>query len=541
MKITQLLGLPDTLTRPNAYDVLGLPHGESNEVAIRDAVARAQSRLRQLRPQAPADVWEKGAKAVEQARVLLNDPKRKADYDMKLGFATSGKPSGYVMDDAFAKWLPRGDAAAPFDIMAYSQRVTEDGSRFAPQPATTLWDESSEDEDGEPEYEHHSAPTYSSNPGFVNEPAAAVPRVSRPSAVRRRKGPGLLPALVGLFALGMLGGIGYCIHLLVNKPGTQVAQGNGPQANGGPRATPGSGKRDRVMGDLAGPADDDAPATPSNFQMGVGVPDPQLPPLPSQNSQASSDQPEMQPSMNPSMQPNPEMQPNPNAPDGVPIPANIPNPTPEPTPSPTPEPAPSPTPSPTPEPAPPAAPTPEQMAEGVKVIEGLRREIISKRWHLPEAEIEKAKAVLVAEEHKLEAEGLERIVLFARQYDSFVREGAKGMEPTQSVEIAPGLPMVMVEVTDTQMVVRAQGKNRTYDLDDLPQLVADALAKLKADKSHPTTIAYRAAYMALSKRTSPEQREEVKGLWNSVAADPASEGEVDVKGLNEILDRLFAR
>lgn len=527
MKITDLLGLPESMSRPNAYDILGLKHGESDVTKIRDAVARVQGRLRSLRGKAPTEVWDKGARAVEQARILLTDPARKSEYDTKIGVASVQPSAGYVMDEAFAKWLPTGDASAPFDFMGYSQRVQPDQSRFAPQPATTLWDEPAADEEShdQPEPQH-----------YAGEAASALPRPVRSTVVRRRR-MSFLPMVITLMAMGMLGGIGYAVYLLVNRPGEQMALANGQaatvDANGKPVKPPPK-KSDPIMGDLAGPADE--PAKPLNVEMGSGVG-----PSGMNEGLAPQANPNMNSGMNPNMA-NPDM-------------SMQPNPTPEtPTPTPTPEPssppptappptAPIPTPAPAvPEPTPPSppTPTPEQIAAGTKVIDTLRREILARRWHLPEATLEAAKGAVMLDEHKKEVDGLERIVLFAREYDQFVREGGKALSPTESVEIAPGLPMVMVEINDTQMVVRAQGKNRPYELDNLPQSIADALARLKSDKSHPTTIAYRAAYMAISRRSTPEQRGEAIKLWADVAADPASVDEVNVADLAEILERLFS-
>jgi len=93
-----------------------------------------------------------------------------------------------------------------------------------------------------------------------------------------------------------------------------------------------------------------------------------------------------------------------------------------------------------------------------------------------------------------------RLDQLGQLYEIFVqslREAKSKLRASESIPLGSS-SLSVVEVTETELIVRVAGKNERYSLDRLPLGIAMALAKLSLSESEPIDVAARAVYCSLS-------------------------------------------
>ncbi len=178
----------------------------------------------------------------------------------------------------FNSLLPAGDAADAFNIVEYNawhdsqlepwqedltEVATTNDDEFFNNVATSVARPAYYDEDDSPS-SHSAVPDLSHS---------TVLAPSRPSSRSRKRGLPILPIFVGLCAISMLGGIGFCIHLLVNKPARQVASADPIMGDIGAGKATEKNKPERpatfdpIMGSMVGTANQEPPPAKDNTQL----------------------------------------------------------------------------------------------------------------------------------------------------------------------------------------------------------------------------------------------------------------------------------
>ena len=90
-----LLGLPEEIAHPDYYQLLGIRAGENGEAAIEEAFKKQMNSLQHLHSPKHKEFIEFLKGEVRKARKVLDDPKRRKEYDGEmskdaiLGYAVS--------------------------------------------------------------------------------------------------------------------------------------------------------------------------------------------------------------------------------------------------------------------------------------------------------------------------------------------------------------------------------------------------------------------------------------------------------------------
>ena len=279
---------------------------------------------------------------------------------------------------------------------------------------------------------------------------------------------------VGGMVLAALGLLGFASFRFVSNR-QQVAQQNrnkpadrptdNPQGNAIPGADPSNAKPpDLNIGattkgrNRRGPNESPLPELPT---VGFSTPDASLP-----------------------MTDNPAMAKPPDAPSN-------PEPAPEPAPETPPEPSPVPTAVPSPEPAM-ANETPEWKAGMAKAKEALVSRDPSKFEPLIAAMLDKATTKLGKDQTARLDQAGQLLKIYAESFEE-AKIKAKG---ASSLKVG-ATEVSIVESTPEKLIIRAQGKNQTYEWDKLPFGIAAAICDLGLSESAPVDIAARAIFFSI--------------------------------------------
>lgn len=175
----QWLDLPPKSVRPNFYELLSLPVGESDAEKIAQAADRALAKVRGVRPGDQAKAWAGLIDELNNAKRLLLDPVRRAEYDAALKRSASLKSSSARPQPAASARPAQQSSAAPkADDPRYPPGVARKSERpkesAQPKPKTA------------PAAVQPAVPAPLDNalpPGAaVAQPAAAVPQPAAASA-----------------------------------------------------------------------------------------------------------------------------------------------------------------------------------------------------------------------------------------------------------------------------------------------------------------------------------------------------------------------
>ena len=164
---------------------------------------------------------------------------------------------------------------------------------------------------------------------------------------------------------------------------------------------------------------------------------------------------------------------------------------PEPAPETPPEPSPVPSPVPTPEPAM-ANETPEWKAGMAKAKEALVSRDPSKFEPLIAAMLDKATTKLGKDQTARLDQAGQLLKIYAESFEE-AKLKAKG---ASSLKVGAA-EVSIVESTPEKLIIRAQGKNQTYEWDKLPFGIAAAICDLGLSESAPVDIAARAIFFSI--------------------------------------------
>ncbi len=115
------------------------------------------------------------------------------------------------------------------------------------------------------------------------------------------------------------------------------------------------------------------------------------------------------------------------------------------------------------------------LKKGDQALAAARNALRKDGMAVPDAFLEKVAGDCANDEQKAEAERLGLIVKFAREYHQFILQGSQKWKASEAIEIAEGAPIVKVESDARNLTIRASGKNRTFALNAVPIVIADAI------------------------------------------------------------------
>lgn len=519
--IHDLLPIEPGNSSPNAYEVFGLTLGEPDMGIVSASVADTIHRLRSIKSTTDPQVWKLAAKVVQAARAKLADPKQKAELDAQFGIvpmpsrttSSSSSPSPVVGPsptpvkfDPLAGMLPPTNPLAPVQppvtapvvpaaapvlpapvLPAAAAPVLPAPVQPAPNPATPI-----------PPAPQSAAPpivTPIVTPIPTSRPDVPLILENQPPRTRRRRSR-YSSMILSVFTLGMLVTIGFLVYFLLIGPGTlAITNQNGsltiktglspataPAVVARPIETqPRQSQRrfDPVMGSLAG---DTPPPSTS---------------LPSVAPEASAASKPIKPPMRkpmPSAVPAPDSMP---APDTMPAPDSMS--APDRTPATKAMPATETSSAPVPMPTPADTPPPEVLADvdADAAIAKVSRAITSSDWDTMRGVAEEVAAMPMSAAKSELAEGLFQLADLATFYRGGIVRGVETLTSGNDFEVTPDLRVVIVETGPDRLVVRANARNKTFTIDQIPFVMAKKLVTFSIDDG-PTRDAAMAAFEAVS-------------------------------------------
>ena len=536
-KRSDLLPIRDEDSSPSPYRVFGLKEGEADLQVIRKKVQQTIVKIKAVRRDVAPELWKEVAALVQNSRVTLADPSKKAALDAQQvqpidpAKAKAVSPSS----DPLASLLPpvnpiavtpaavNPTAVNPIavtPVVSTPVNPQEPAPTLAPTPSRSipdgLFSGPAVNEEGSPiiRGENAAAQTAPQTASPTSSESIVVPKLvkSRPSeGSRSRKSTlrTLMSALVTISLLVLTGGITYFIFFgsgtlaISNKDGKFTISTKKPEERSSSVVSPPveltpknkPRQRDPVMGTRP------AVKPPLGVPTSSDQPSRSMPPTPDVSSTSPAESPK--PRDNPSMATPPR----------------------EPEPQPQPEPAAS-----MPEPS--DEVTPAMIAATEERLTALRQAIRDRKWR---ALTEMSEAMIdqpMSADQTPVAQGLYQLAELATYYRVGIERAMEGLNTGADFEVTDDVRVIIVERNKTSLTVRFNAKSRTYLIDDLPFPLAHRLATFEIPEG-PLREASKAVYQSLLPKTTTEHRSESVRLLRSLP-----EGSVDGVDPNKVIIAL---
>ena len=495
-KITDLLPIPEGTKRPHAYQIFGLQEGEQDRAIIERAVAATIAGLKAAKSSTDEQLWKKAAQLVQQARQTLADPKKKAQLDARFGVVAIAEEEPQAAAspaaDPLAAVLPAADPLAGVlpatDPLAGVLPPSDPLESVPPPPGAAPTSPTpvspAQPSPVAPVPQPTSAPT-APVPSMLSPqpetPAASPVVVREKKKTRRRRQTSASMVVFGLFIVGMFGLIGLLAYVLTSdgqvaitstdggiKISTQPNPGDAQPEVGDPAPVTQPRQRPREIDPVMGALGGDMPVPdgqPSGLVREMETPQPMDPQQPMDTQQpmdaaASQFQPEP-PAMT----------------------------------------------DPDPKPDPASEKLTEEMIEAAdNMLERVRNLIRQANWKEMKSLAEQATEAPMQDQQQEQAEALYEVAELASYYRGGIERAVADLETGAEIEVNE-VRLVVVETGDDLLVVRLNGRNKSYTIDGLPFSLAHQLARFQIPES-PTRQAAKAVYQAILPKATPEHRQE---------------------------------
>lgn len=338
-----------------------------------------------------------------------------------------------------------------------------------------------------------------------------VPRGGRGAAaiVGRRRRSRNAPLILGM-GLAVCAGIGVCVFLLVS--------GFGISQHGELVSTRTERNEEPAAANPANPIPaNPAPANPGPANPAPGVTGPQRDPVMG-GMLAPPQTPQPQPAQPEPTQPEPA-QPEP-VPEALANRAEMPKPVPAiPAPS---EDPPMETPT-TEEPATAAAPmeNPPPAAPASSPLEPAIDAIRSGRYDEMLAAAEQAQQAATTPGQRELAAGMHLLAELADHYVEGIRRGAAGLGAAETFEIVPEMPVIVVESSRESVVLKINGRVKSYPFESMPLVLAHRLTEFSLPADDPVAKAAAGAYQAVWPQATDAHRRQAFEWWRNLDGEAA--------------------
>ncbi|MCC9657795.1 hypothetical protein [Rhodopirellula halodulae] len=547
--IHELLELPEHVKSPHAYQVFGLQPGEANPENIHQAIANRIHQLKAAKSETSADVWSRAAQVVQTAQRTLTDPRKKSQLDARFGIVALDSPEAPAANPTASS--PPSQADAPVDPLAalLPSASPTAANPPAPQPEAPVEAEVVTPSGvaapvPQPSPAHHQAVQPAATvttPEIPSSAAAASNQTVAPLVVqtrspsadrarRRKKSGGWLMGgflLLGFVVVGCLAAFFFWgpgeVQVVRSNDGVTIRTRRDDSAANQPASTPNNTQAptpqatrpasDGIMKTV--PSGDrnsrnslgnylsentEPPDTTSMIAGGMQNPPPSA--TPNENMSRPGDMNSGMAGMTPTADPTTDD----NSSETTMSPTNTP---------------PAMTP---PEPDAPSEATPEMIASGEQAIVKAADAIRQANWSAMKDLAEAAEQSAVTPEQKGKAETLYQIADLGTYYRGAVSRGMANLTAGNEFNITDSLSLLVVEADANQLIARRGARNYTYPLDEVPFIVAKALAAFQLPLDSQTGKAAKAVYESVATKSTPEVRtdavNQLRSLDSVEGADP---------------------
>ncbi len=167
-------------------------------------------------------------------------------------------------------------------------------------------------------------------------------------------------------------------------------------------------------------------------------------------------------------------------------------------------------------------------------LKSARAKLESNDFDGASAELKKVRSLPKLPEHQAKHERLRLLTEYASRFHSSLLEALKNLEAGDEISAGANAAAGVVNVTADRIVLRIDGENRTYVINDLPPGLAVAIADTWLDQNDPVCLLAKAAYLAALKDARDDRLAKAREWFQE-----ASKSGVDIGDLEKVIDDKY--
>ena len=187
-----------------------------------------------------------------------------------------------------------------------------------------------------------------------------------------------------------------------------------------------------------------------------------------------------------------------------------------------------------PTPKPTAQPQPAEVATLAMALKSARAKLEGNDFDGASAELKKVESLPKLPEHHAKHERLRLLTEYASRFRSALVEALKNLEASDEIPSGPNSAAGVVNATADRIILKIDGANRTYVINDLPPGLAVAIADTWLDQNDPVCLVAKAAYLASLKDARDDRLAKAREWFQE-----ASSSGVDVGDLEKVIDDKY--
>jgi len=185
-------------------------------------------------------------------------------------------------------------------------------------------------------------------------------------------------------------------------------------------------------------------------------------------------------------------------------------------------------------PTPTAQPQPAEVATLATALKSARAKLESNDFDGASAELKKMESLPKLPEHHAKHERLRLLTEYAGRFRSALVEALKNLEAGDEIPSGPNSAAGVVNATADRIILKIDGANRTYVINDLPPGLAVAIADTWLDQNDPVCLVAKAAYLVSLKDARDDRLAKAREWFQE-----ASSSGVDVGDLEKVIDDKY--
>jgi uncharacterized membrane protein len=182
-----------------------------------------------------------------------------------------------------------------------------------------------------------------------------------------------------------------------------------------------------------------------------------------------------------------------------------------------------------------AAPTRAEVEKLIKALEAARMALAEYQFTTADEHLAQAERLAKTEQQQQAVGRVRRLADLLAAFRQALLAQLQSMQGGETFKVGTSTQVTLVEASESRVVVRMAGMNRSFPISELPVGLALAIADLRFRQGDPAGLQAKAAFLIAQKRPTDDTRQKARSLLEEVQSAGA-----DVSDLMRLLDENYA-
>ena len=147
----------------------------------------------------------------------------------------------------------------------------------------------------------------------------------------------------------------------------------------------------------------------------------------------------------------------------------------------------------------------------------VRRALTARRFAAATKQLATARSLAKSAEHRAMVRRLQHLSVLVSEFYATAQQAAAALEAGEEIAVSPSTVVSVVEIEGDSLTLFVAGRHKQFRLDDMSPGLAMALVARSLGEDNPRLPLLKGAYLAVHARTTAAELETVRELWNAAS------------------------